>query len=41
LFAGVYLNKKTGFNCPLLLMVISDIFLGMHNVAIFTWGVLF
>jgi len=38
LFAGVYLNKKQAFIVPLLLMVISDIFLGMHNVVIFTWG---
>jgi ABC-type proline/glycine betaine transport system permease subunit len=38
LFAGVYLNKKQALIVPLLLMVISDIFLGMHNVAIFTWG---
>jgi ABC-type proline/glycine betaine transport system permease subunit len=38
LFAGVYLNKKQAFIVPLVLMVISDIFLGMHNVVIFTWG---
>ena len=38
LFAGVYLNKKQALIVPLLLMVISDIFLGMHNVVIFTWG---
>jgi hypothetical protein len=38
LFAGVYLNKKQAFIVPLLLMVTSDIFLGMHNLVIFTWG---
>ncbi|MFA5005278.1 MAG: DUF6580 family putative transport protein [Candidatus Omnitrophota bacterium] len=38
LFAGVYLNKKQAFIVPLLLMVISDLFLGMHNVVLFTWG---
>lgn len=38
LFAGVYLNKRQALIVPLLLMVVSDIFLGMHNVAIFTWG---
>jgi hypothetical protein len=38
LFAGVYLNRRQALIVPLLLMVVSDIFLGMHNVAIFTWG---
>jgi hypothetical protein len=38
LFAGVYLNKKQALLVPLLLMVISDMFLGIHNVVIFTWG---
>ena len=38
IFAGVYLNKKQALIVPLLLMVLSDIFLGMHNVVLFTWG---
>jgi len=38
LFAGVYLNKKQALIVPLLLMILSDAFLGMHNVVIFTWG---
>ena len=38
IFAGVYLNKKQALVVPLLLMVLSDLFLGMHNVVIFTWG---
>ena len=38
LFSGVYLTKKYALIVPLALMIISDIFLGMHNVVIFTWG---
>ena len=38
IFAGVYLNKKQALIVPLLLMVLSDMFLGMHNVVLFTWG---
>jgi hypothetical protein len=38
LFGGVYLNKKQALIVPLLLMVISDLFFGIHNVVIFTWG---
>ena len=38
LFSGVYLSKKYAFIVPLALMIVSDIFLGMHNVVIFTWG---
>ena len=38
IFAGVYLNKKQALIVPLLLMVLSDAFLGMHNVILFTWG---
>ncbi|MDP2044351.1 MAG: hypothetical protein Q8K15_04200 [Candidatus Omnitrophota bacterium] len=38
LFAGVYLNKKQALIVPLLLMIVSDMFLGMHNVIFFTWG---
>jgi hypothetical protein len=38
LFSGVYLNKKYAFIVPLALMIVSDMFLGMHNVVIFTWG---
>ena len=38
IFAGVYLNKRQALIVPLLLMVLSDIFLGMHNVVAFTWG---
>lgn len=38
LFGGYYLNKKYALSVPLLLMVISDIFLGLHNTIFFTWG---
>jgi len=38
IFAGVYLNKKQALIVPLLLMVLTDVFLGMHNVVLFTWG---
>lgn len=38
LFSGFYLNKKFAILVPLSLMVITDIFLGFHNVLIFTWG---
>jgi len=38
LFSGAYLNKKHALIVPLLLMVISDLVIGMHNVVAFTWG---
>jgi hypothetical protein len=38
LFSGVYLNKKYAVLVPLSLMMISDLFVGMHNVLLFTWG---
>jgi hypothetical protein len=38
IFSGAYLNKKYSFLIPLCLMVISDMFLGFHNVIPFTWG---
>ena len=38
LFGAVYLDRKFALIIPLLLMVVSDIFLGMHNVVFFTWG---
>jgi len=38
LFSGCYLNKRYSVLVPFILMVISDIFIGMHNVVFFTWG---
>ena len=38
IFGGAYLNKKYALIVPLILMVITDSFLGLHNVVLFTWG---
>lgn len=38
LFSGVYLNKKYAIFIPLVLMMISDLIIGLHDVIIFTWG---
>lgn len=38
LFSGAYLNKKYAVIVPLMLMVASDLFIGLHNVTLFTWG---
>lgn len=38
LFAGAYLNKRYAVIVPLVLMMVSDLFIGMHDVVIFTWG---
>ncbi|MBU0710218.1 MAG: hypothetical protein KKC42_02855 [Candidatus Omnitrophica bacterium] len=38
LFAGAYLSKKHALIIPLVLMIVSDMFLGLHNVVLFTWG---
>jgi len=38
LFSGAHLKKKYAIIVPLALMAVSDIFIGMHNVLIFTWG---
>ena len=38
LFSGTYLNKKYALLIPLVLMIVSDIFIGLHDVVIFTWG---
>lgn len=38
IFSGAYLNKRYALLVPLCLMIISDIFLGYHNVIPFTWG---
>ena len=38
LFAGAYLNKKYALWVPLLIMVLSDLIIGMHDVVLFTWG---
>ncbi|MCM8770573.1 MAG: hypothetical protein NC936_01720 [Candidatus Omnitrophica bacterium] len=38
LFSGAYLNKRSAFIVPLVLMIISDLLIGLHDVVIFTWG---
>ena len=38
LFGGVYLNKRYAIVVPLLLMIASDLILGLHNTIGFTWG---
>jgi len=41
LFGGVYLDKKYAMFFPILLMMATDIILGIHSVMLFTWGSLF
>lgn len=38
LFSGVYLGKRASLVAPIAAMVISDAFLGFHNLVFFTWG---
>ena len=38
LFSGVYLGKRASILAPIIAMVVSDFFLGMHNLVFFTWG---
>ncbi len=38
LFSGVYLNKKYAMFVPVILMIIADLFIGLHNTIFFTWG---
>lgn len=37
LFSGVYLNKKYSLLVPLILIIASDMIIGLHNVIFFTW----
>ncbi len=38
LFGGVYLKRSQALFLPLGLMMVSDLFLGLHPVIPFTWG---
>lgn len=38
LFSGAYLNKRYALFVPLVLMIISDLIIGLHEVVLFTWG---
>jgi len=37
LFTGTYLNKRYAPFLALMLMIVSDFFVGLHNVMAFTW----
>jgi len=38
LFSGVYLKRRYAVLLPLALMMVTDLFLGLHNAVLFTWG---
>lgn len=38
LFGGVYLRKGQAVLLPVLLMAVTDVFLGLHGTMFFTWG---
>jgi len=38
LFGGVYLERKYAVLLPILLMMVTDLILGLHSVILFTWG---
>ena len=38
LFSGTYLPKRYAVTFPLILMVVSDFFIGFHDTILFTWG---
>lgn len=38
LFSGTYLKKNYAIWLPLIIMVISDVIIGLHNLIFFTWG---
>jgi len=38
MFAGAVLPRKMAISVPLLAIVISDIFIGLHSLVFFTWG---
>ena len=38
LFSGTYLSKKQALTIPLLIMIVSDIFIGLHGLIWWTWG---
>lgn len=41
LFGGAYLNKRYALVIPLIAMIISDYFIGFHNVILFVYGSFF
>ncbi|MBN2483308.1 MAG: hypothetical protein JXD21_03800 [Candidatus Omnitrophica bacterium] len=38
LFSGVYLKKRWALIIPLVIYMVSDLIMGLHNVVLFTWG---
>ncbi|MBI5416125.1 MAG: hypothetical protein HZA29_04850 [Candidatus Omnitrophica bacterium] len=38
LFGGVYLKKNQAIVLPVLMMMVADVFLGLHDTILFTWG---
>lgn len=38
LFGGVYLSRSQAWWLPLLLMIVTDLVLGLHTTVPFTWG---
>jgi hypothetical protein len=38
LFGGVYLGKRYALWLPLIIMMVSDVFLGYHSLILLTWG---
>jgi len=38
LFSGVYLKKRYAMLLPLTTIIVTDLFLGLHNTILFTWG---
>lgn len=38
MFGGLYLGRRYAIIIPLVLMIVSDLFMGLHDVVFFTWG---
>ncbi|MCC6758974.1 MAG: hypothetical protein IT395_05060 [Candidatus Omnitrophica bacterium] len=38
LFGGVYLSPRRALLMPLVLMIASDLLIGLHDTILFTWG---
>lgn len=38
IFAGVLLPRRWALSLPLAAMIVSDLFIGLHDVVAFTWG---
>ncbi|MFA5051504.1 MAG: DUF6580 family putative transport protein [Patescibacteria group bacterium] len=38
LFSGTYIRSKWGVLMPVAAMAVTDVFIGWHNIVLFTWG---